>query len=238
MTEAHDNHARGEKVKPPHGSTLTPLINEGTFYPPEEWMAIHRQHQTLPDGRPFDLLFLGDSILYGWNWTGRPEILREYFGHLRIANLAVSGDYLQHLLWRIENGNLAAFQPRVVILLIGANNLDDYEPVEIGKGVMKILNRVKRLCPDATVRLTGLFPRGREPGTPIRLKIAAVNRMLQEMAQPGRVYFDDPGLELLEADGSMTRRMFYDWCHPNVEGYRRWAVYLDRRLAPFFRKTV
>jgi beta-glucosidase len=228
MTAAHDNQAGGEKVRPPHTSPLLPLINPGTFYPTDEWLSMHRRHQE--EAAPTDLLLLGDSILYGWTWTGRPEIWQTHFGRFRTANLAVSGDYIQHLLWRIENGKLPVFQPRAVILLIGANNLDQYEAVEIVKGISKILLRVRRGCSGALIRLTGIFPRGPEPDTPVRRKIIEVNERLAALAAPGEVEFDNPGPTLLEPDGAMTRRMFYDWRHPNVEGYRRWAEYLEPRL--------
>jgi len=230
MTDATDNLARGEKIKPPRGSILTPLINTGTFYSRAEWEQQHQSHLALADHGAVDLLLLGDSILYGWNWPGRPELWRQYFGHFRTANLAISGDYIQHLLWRIENGNLSPFSPQLIILLIGANNLDEYEPAEINKGVMKIMNRLKRLCPESSILLTGLFPRGQMPDDPMRARIIQTNDFLRMQIEPGRVFFDDPGPELLNPDGSMSKRMFYDWCHPNIEGYKTWALHLVKRL--------
>ena len=227
-----DNAARGEKIKPAKGSILTPLMNAGTFYPPAEWLAMHEAHLELARHGHVDLLLLGDSILFGWNWPGRPEIRQHYFGRFSVANLAISGDYIQHLLWRIENGNIAAFTPDTVVLLIGANNIDDYSDVEIAKGIMKILNRVKRECGRARIILTGIFPRGQEPDTPGRRKIAAVNTRLALLADGERVIFHNPGPQLLEADGSMTRKMFYDFSHPNVAGYVRWAEQLAPLLTP------
>jgi|GEM_PF-1310536 len=231
MNDATDNLARGEKIKPPKCSTLTPLINTGTFFTQAEWEAMHRAHLALSGQGPVDLLLLGDSLLFGWNWPGRPAIWQQHFGRFRTANLAISGDYLQHLLWRIENGRIGELSPQGILLLIGANNLDEYTPVEISKGVMKILNRIKRLCPQSRILLTGLFPRDRDPQAPIRAKIRTVNRLLAAQAEPGKVWFDDPGPELLNPDGSMDKRMFYDWCHPNLDGYRCWAEHLERRLA-------
>ncbi len=222
-----DNAARGEKVKPEKGSTLTPMANAGTFYPPAEWLSMHEAHRQLAAQGHADILLLGDSIHYGWNWPGRPEIWQKHFPGFSVANLAISGDYIQHLLWRIENGNLAAFSPATVILLIGANNIDDYSATEIAKGIMKILNRVKRECGGAKIILTGLFPRGQEPDTPLRRKIIAVNALLEKLSDGERVFFHNPGPALLEHDGSMTRKMFYDFSHPNLAGYARWAEMLS-----------
>ncbi len=222
-----DNAARGEKIKPEKCSTLTPLLNTGTFFTQEEWLALHQQHLEIAEQGHHDILLLGDSILFGWQWPGRPEIWEKYFGHVETANLAASGDYIQHLLWRIENGRIGKISPRVTVLLIGANNLDEYEEKEIGKGIMKILNRVKRECVDSKIILTGIFPRGKEPDTSMRRKIITVNSMISQLADGNRVFFHDPGPALLEPDGSMTRKMFYDFCHPNVAGYARWAEQLD-----------
>lgn len=222
-----DNASRGEKVKPEKCSTLKALINEGTFYSRAEWLSRHEAHLELGRGGHRDVLMLGDSILHGWEWPGRPAVWQRCLGGYSVANLAVSGDYIQHLLWRIEHGDIGSFSPDIVLLLIGANNIDEYEALEICKGVMKILNRVRRSCPAARVVLTGLFPRGREPGTALRDKIRMVNEGLSVMSDGGQVIFHDPGVELLESDGSMERRMFYDYCHPNIAGYRRWGESLS-----------
>ncbi len=224
---ATDNAARGEKIKPEKGSILTPLVNTGTFYTEAEWRSMHEAHQRLAAEGHADILMLGDSILFGWSWPGRPEVWQQHFSRFSVANLAISGDYIQHLLWRIENGNIGAFTPDLVILLIGANNIDDYSETEIAKGVMKILNRVKRECDRAKIVLTGIFPRGQDQDTMLRRKIADVNRLLETLADGVRVVFHNPGPALLEADGSMTRKMFYDFSHPNVAGYARWAESLD-----------
>jgi lysophospholipase L1-like esterase len=226
-----DNTARGEKLKPEKTSTLTPLINTGTFLSREEWQALHRQHLELTNSSDCDILLLGDSILYGWQWPGRPQIWKRHFDQHKTLNFAISGDYIQHLLWRVENGTIDKLSPDLIILLIGANNLDEYTEKEISKGVMKLLNRLKRLCPASRLILTGLFPRGAEANTPVRHKIISINKILENLADGERIYFHNPGELLLETDGSMSRKMFYDFSHPNIAGYAKWAELLEEFIS-------
>src|ERR1700683_5522093 len=70
------------------------------------------------------VLFLGDSITELWNTTGRDVWARFYF-NLYPANFGISGDQTQNVLWRIENGELDNINPKVVVLLIGTNNIGD-----------------------------------------------------------------------------------------------------------------
>ena len=51
------------------------------------------------------------------------EIWDQYYGKLNAANFGISGDKTQHVLWRIDQGELDGISPKVVVLLIGTNNL-------------------------------------------------------------------------------------------------------------------
>src|SRR5215204_3349408 len=69
-----------------------------------------------------DLLFLGDSITAGWAKNGN-EVWEERYAKLNAANFGIGGDRTQHVLWRIQNGELdGAMKPKVIVLLIGTNN--------------------------------------------------------------------------------------------------------------------
>src|SRR5262249_39818380 len=70
-----------------------------------------------------EFLFLGDSITEGWRGPPGQEAWRKLFEPLHAANFGIGGDRTQHVLWRIENGELEGIHPKLAVLMIGTNNL-------------------------------------------------------------------------------------------------------------------
>jgi lysophospholipase L1-like esterase len=48
---------------------------------------------------------------------------REVFGELKVINIGIGGDKAQNVLWRLDHGGVAGLQPRVIVLMIGNNNM-------------------------------------------------------------------------------------------------------------------
>src|ERR1019366_8351163 len=71
--------------------------------------------------RKIGVLFVGDSITKGWKKV--PDVWHDQFGNLDPANFGNSGDNTQQVLWRIDHGELDDIDPKVVVLMIGSNNL-------------------------------------------------------------------------------------------------------------------
>ena len=80
---------------------------------------------------PVGILFLGDSITAGWG-KAKP-VWEEHYAKHQAANFGIGGDRTQHVLWRIANGELDGIKPKVVVLMIGTNNIG-YPAEEIIKG--------------------------------------------------------------------------------------------------------
>src|SRR5687767_7836906 len=101
-----------------------------------------------------DVLFLGDSITEGWAGNGK-ELWKERYAKLNAANFGISGDRTQHVLWRLENGELDGIKPKVVMLMIGTNNIGSNPPEQIAAGVKKIVEKLREKIGRASCRERG-----------------------------------------------------------------------------------
>jgi len=173
---------------------------------------------------PIGLLFLGDSITAGWG--GAKEVWESHYGAHQPANFGIGGDRTQHVLWRIANGELDGITPKVVVLMIGTNNIGD-SPENITKGDMKIISEIHAKLPATRLLLLGIFPRGADPKQAgvmgMRAKIAAVNAELAKLDDGAKTRYLDLGPKFLDADGVLARDIMPDALHPNAKGYQIWA---------------
>jgi beta-glucosidase len=170
------------------------------------------------------VLFLGDSITEGW---GRAkDAWQEHYGKYDPANFGIGGDRTQHVLWRIENGELDGIQPKVVVLMIGTNNMG-YPAEEIVKGDRKIVEAIHQKLPDAKLLLLGIFPRGadakNEGIAATRAKIKAINAELAKLDDGKKTRYLDIGDKFLDAEGNIPADVMPDALHPNAKGYGIWA---------------
>ncbi len=193
---------------------------------PSRFEERHRENLARAAAGPIGVLFLGDSITEGWSWGGNREIWDERFGAWNPANFGIGGDQTQHVLWRIENGELDGIAPRAVVLLIGVNNIE-YPAEEIRAGVLAVVERVREKLPASRLLLLGIFPTGADPSDPIvadkRRKIALVNESLAALADGDRVRYLDLGPRLASPDGTLDPTIFPDALHLTAAGYRIWA---------------
>ena len=181
--------------------------------------------QAIDDARKMpqvDLVFDGDSITAGWKAGGSP-IWSHNYRKRNAVDFGVSGDSTQGLLWRVENGQVDGLHPKVVILLIGTNNTGGCTAEQIAGGIKADVEAYRKHCPDATIILMGIFPRGEKATDPVRAKIKAVNKIISALADGKKVIFVDIGEKLLEPDGTLSREIMPDLLHPSAKGYQIWV---------------
>jgi lysophospholipase L1-like esterase len=174
-----------------------------------------------------DLLFIGDSITQGWESAGS-EVWNEFYGESRALNIGISADRTQHVLWRLENGNIDGIYPELTILMIGTNNsgADRNTPPEILAGVKAVVEKIRSSLPDTKILLLGIFPRGAEFNDQ-RGVITQVNQALSKMDGRDHIYFLDIGHAFLEPDGSISEEIMPDALHLSPAGYRIWAESIE-----------
>ncbi|GAC1472864.1 MAG: hypothetical protein NVSMB9_20630 [Isosphaeraceae bacterium] len=182
-----------------------------------------------------DLLFLGDSITEGWNPTkpersGPQQVWDRYYGPRNAANFGIGGDRTEHVLWRLDHGEAEGIKPRVVVLMIGTNNLGSNPPVEIADGIKAIVDRLRKTLPDSRVLLLGVFPRGSAGSDPVRAQIKEINTRIASLDDGKSIKYLDIGRRFLKNDESISPEIMPDYLHLTREGYRIWADAMEPTL--------
>src|ERR1051325_125415 len=105
-----------------------------------------------------DFLLLGDSITDGWRGKGKGADA-ENFEPLKAANFGIGGDRTQHVLWRLQNGELDGITPKVCMLMIGTNNGKD-SAEDVAAGITAIVKEIQKKSPSTKTLLPAISPRG------------------------------------------------------------------------------
>lgn len=183
---------------------------------------------------PVGLLFLGDSITERWHIA--PHIWEAYYGKYQPANFGIGGDRTQHVIWRIEHGELDGIAPKVTVLMLGTNNSLDFNAEEIAAADRKIVGMIRARLPDTKILVLGIFPRGPRdrnghPITPAHVEeaarrmqtIDAANRELAKLDDGKTIRFLNINDVFLGQDGRIPHSIMPDQLHPGPAGYQLWA---------------
>lgn len=197
------------------------LVNAGFQKSHENFVAIAKKGDV-------DLLFLGDSITAGWN--GQKAIWTNAFGKYKPANFGIGGDRTQHVLWRIENGELDGIKPKAAVVMIGTNNSGQDSAEGIAKGITKIVETIRAKTPETKILLLAVFPRNEKPSA-TRDKLKDVNARIAKLDDGKKVFFLDIGDKFLQPDGTLTKEIMYDYLHLTAKGYQIWADAISPKLA-------
>jgi lysophospholipase L1-like esterase len=203
---------------------------------PTNWLARHEGFVRQARQGGIDILFMGDSITDGWRNRGL-NVWNKYYAPLHAANFGIGGDRTEHVLWRMENGELDGIKPRVVVLMIGTNNTGKDRATkktvnttpEIVAGVQAVVRELRTKLPESKILLLAIFPRGL-PEDPQRAQVAQVNAALVKLDDGKMVKYLDIGPKFLEADGTLPRSIMPDLLHPNAQGYQIWAEAMEPAL--------
>jgi lysophospholipase L1-like esterase len=194
-----------------------------------DWLVRHEGFNTIAKKGGVDLLFVGDSITDAWRNAGK-GIWTQRYEPLKAANFGIGGDKTEHVLWRLQNGNLDGIQPKVAVLMIGTNNTGRDTAPQIAEGITAIVREIHKRCPATKVLLLAVFPRAEKADNPARAKIAEINAIIAKLDDGQKVFFLDIGQKFLAADGTLPKSIMPDALHPNANGYMIWADAMQEKL--------
>jgi lysophospholipase L1-like esterase len=179
-----------------------------------------------------DVYFAGDSITRRWGATDYPELLahwRQTFFGWNAGNFGWGGDRVEHILWRLENGELDNIHPKVIVLLAGTNNVGNATPLlddeplvaDVTRGIKAVLDAMRARAPMATIVLTAIFPRN--DNMAVVPTIDRINRRIAAFANGRTIRYLNVNDKLAASDGRLLEGMTHDGLHPALKGYQVWA---------------
>lgn len=215
-------------------STVTPAIQDSPQFA-KMWQQRNAAiNERIAEGN-VDLLFVGDSITHFWQdsmiWpreNGR-AIWEEYYAPRHAVNTGIAADRTQHVLWRLENGNVDGISPKLAVVMIGTNNSFSNTAEEIADGIVAVVETLRRKLPETKVLLLAIFPRGEKPSE-MRDKLAKASSLASRVADGDWVHYLDIGPKFLEADGTLSKEVMPDYLHPDETGYRIWAESIEPKV--------
>ncbi len=187
------------------------------------------------------VIWLGDSITQFWQLQGTHgydnilPVWQKYYAPYDALDFGFKGDTTSSLIWRLDHGQVARLDPRLVIILIGANNLGKlhWGSEMTIPGIETVVSKTHADLPDAHILLLGVLPSIRSPWVDEQTRI--INKAL------AMHYVNDPTVTfvdvtpVLTVNGKTDASLYMDpkmtppepTLHPDAEGMARIAAFIE-----------
>lgn len=210
------------------------------------WMERHEQKLGRVHQGNCHLLFIGDSITQNYEKIGpAPDELFNptwefFYGARQTINLGFSGDETEHVLWRLDHGEVDGIRPKVTVLLIGTNNTNnhrDWTAVQTLAGIEAVVDDLHKRLPKTKVLIIGILPT--DLGKDKSDKDSEINASL------GHDYAHSKFVTVLDIsqsfykNGRLDTTLFYDTrfspphgaLHPDTHGQGKLAAAIEPTLS-------
>lgn len=216
--------------------STTPMPNK-EFWAQDWWPPRHQAVLDRVKQGNVDLLMIGDSITQGWGEVGKP-VWDKYYANRNAVNLGFSGDRTEHVLWRLQHGEVEGINPKAVVLMIGTNNTGHrFETPEYTvAGIKAILKVLRSRLPNSKILLLGVFPRDAKPDDSMRLLNKQVNETIKTFDDGEFIHYLNINSVFLTKDGILEPSIMPDLLHLNEQGYELWAKAMEPTLKQWLRQ--
>ena len=172
------------------------------------------QARKLPNA---ELVIIGDSIVR--HFEKYPNIWTKYFKPSSSLRFGISGDRVEHVLFRVGAGEIPIFVKKVIVH-VGTNNLHNDEPLHIGNGIFAIAKLIKKVNPKIEVIISGILPRKE---LNFFNKISEINNYLEKMCFENQLHFVRP-TNWSTSNGNLDLSFYWhDLIHLSEMGYIKFS---------------
>ncbi len=199
----------------------------------------HAEKLALVAKQRFNLLMIGNSITNNFEKPEYQPVWNQFFAPRNAINLGFSGYRTENLLWNLANGQLEGQQPKVAVVEIGTNNIDEknyptrHTAGQLAGGIKAIVALLRQKLPDTKIIVLRCFPGcyGGPNPTSHRAILERASDMVSTLADGKNVFYCDVNHVFLNPDGSINQTMMPDWLHPSPQGALAWAQAMEPLLS-------
>ena len=199
----------------------------------------HAEKLALVAKKKFDLILIGNSITHNFEKPEYQPVWNQFFASRNALNLGTSGYRTENIIWNIQNGELEGQSPKVVILEIGTNNVDEknyptrHTAGQLAGGIETIVKLLREKLPDTKIIILRCFPGcyGGPNPTSHRAILERASDIVSRLADGKHIFYCDINHVFLNLDGSLNHDMLGDWLHPTLAGAKAWAQAMEPLLS-------
>jgi lysophospholipase L1-like esterase len=217
------------------GTGAAPAADQPTPRSDQNSLIAHAQLLEKARKGRIDVYFEGDSITRRWGTSDEQykALLanwRENFFGWNAADFGWGGDTTQNILWRLKNGELDNVNPKIIVVMVGTNNVGKLAPqgsedprvADTTRGIKAILDICQLKAPNATIVLMGITPRN--DNLAVMPIINQINDNIARFADGKKIKYLNINDRLADKDGKLFEGMANaDGLHLDVKGYQVWA---------------
>ncbi len=172
-----------------------------------------------------EIVFLGDSITDGCNWT---ELLQD----LRIKNRGISGDTTDGILDRLDE--ITESNPLKIFLMIGINDLADGKSIEYTtNNIKRIIKTINKNSPETQIYIESILPVNSDFGqfknhTNKTTEIILINNALQKYARAQGITYIDLFSLFATKENKLNPEYTNEGLHLTGAGYLLWKSAIEK----------
>lgn len=199
----------------------------------------HAAKLTLVAKEKYDLIMIGNSITNNFEKPEYQPVWNQFFAPRQAINLGYSGYRTENIIWNIQNGEIDGQSPKVIVLEIGTNNIDEknyptrHTAGQLAGGITAIVKILREKCPDSKIIVLRCFPGcyGGPNPTSHRAILERASDLVSKIADNKHIFYCDVNHVFLNLDGSINHEMMPDWLHPSPAGAKAWAQAMEPLLS-------